>query len=65
MGILENAERICYNAYRQKNEVVIRAIQSENPEVASSGFSLGLVVVAISIKPFADIVATYTSSDGN
>ena len=38
--------------------------QSENPKSGSSwGFLSGLIVVAISIKPFVDIVANYTCLD--
>ena len=39
--------------------------QSENPAAATAGFSFRLVVLLISVKPFANIVADYTCCDRN
>ena len=46
-----------------KNEIVSKWYTKQNPQSGNSGgFFLGLVV-AISIKPFADIVASYACYD--
>ncbi len=48
-----------------KNEMSIHVGTKRKPQRRHPlGFSIGLVV-AISIKPFADIVASYTCSDGD
>ena len=64
--ILEISIGICYIVYRQ-NEIMSKwhKIKKRSRECHSLDLLLCLFVVTIPVKPFADIVASYSCSDRN
>ena len=55
---------ICYNASRQ-SEVSVHTSTQRKPPDGIPGVFFWLVVIAIAIQPFDDVVAGYTTHDSD